>query len=302
MRVLHINNVAGVAMTLAKAQRREGYQSRVLDFATHRYYEHDVLLSGNDVYHFSGWLRWADLIHVHGSVPGRLKRLVFRFARQGRTVVFHFHGTDLRNKSGLWHGYYPDECIISTPDLIDNAPRGVWIPPPVDEEFFNEDSHPKNLKNVVGLRVSSHGYKPTKDKAGEILLGLEALRERRKDFDILLAEKLKHSEMSNFYQRCNVVIDDKPVGWFGLMGEEAMAMGIPVVSFVRDDLAAKYDPWVLMTDGTPSSTVERVNSLLDDAEFAEKVARQGKAYALREFKPSVVGRRVMEFYARKKSS
>ncbi len=299
LRVLHINNTAGVAGALSLAQREHGIEAIVMTDSPHIYgFKEDVLLNGNGIAQLLTMLRlirWADIVHLHAGVWGRTKKRLFPLLSKGKQVVQHFHGTDLRVLGG-----YQADCIVATPDLLDIAPNAVWIPSAIDTAFFNlPGSLPPSTrkKMVIGIRVPP-SFHIEYERGKAVLAALSKLKDERGDFAIRIASNIRHSDMPNFYLDLDIMIDDKIHGWIGLISVEAMAMSVPVVAHIRNDLASNYDPPVFRADGTVQSVVESVNTLLDDSESRKELRERGSIYAENEHHPMVMERRVKQFYAR----
>ncbi|MHA2243702.1 MAG: glycosyltransferase [Candidatus Hodarchaeales archaeon] len=146
LRVLHICNVAAVPQTLAKYQRKFGYQSDLitreiflLPGATN-VFPHTKVVTGNSpsifVIKILIMARKYDIIHVHSfdKIIPILKRLYRR-----KKIVLTYHGSDIRELWNVKRKYYQkaDIVTVSTPDLKETAPESViYVPNIVDEDHF----------------------------------------------------------------------------------------------------------------------------------------------------------------------
>jgi glycosyltransferase involved in cell wall biosynthesis len=54
------------------------------------------------------------------------------------------------------------------------------------------------------------------------------------DFEFLLVEGLSHREARRLYRRADLLVDQLLVGWYGGLAVELMALGKPVVCYLRD--------------------------------------------------------------------
>jgi hypothetical protein len=108
MKVLHINDQAGVACILAKYQRVNGIDSKVLSsnsiLITYKfdksgilkYYKDyvDVVEGTNFVNYCISEAREADVIHIHS-----MEELVIKMRKtfgNSKKIILHYHGTDIR--------------------------------------------------------------------------------------------------------------------------------------------------------------------------------------------------------------
>ncbi len=146
IKILHIHNVAGIAGTLTKfIDGNYGTESLVL------------MRSALDKYNFMRGgsksncgaisfilkciltARKFNIIHIHDldKIVPWLKRLY-----NNKPVVLHYHGTRIR---GLWREREElwkksDAILVSTPDLLEGAPKSaIYVPNPVDIRFFTQN-------------------------------------------------------------------------------------------------------------------------------------------------------------------
>jgi hypothetical protein len=102
MRVLHINDQAGVACVLAKYQLRNGIESKVLSnntidkFGILKFYKDyvNVVKPIDFVDHCIVEAKDVDIIHIHSN-----EILVFKIRKafgNSKKIILHYHGTDIR--------------------------------------------------------------------------------------------------------------------------------------------------------------------------------------------------------------
>ena len=66
-----------------------------------------------------------------------------------------------------------------------------------------------------------------------ILEALDALRGQY-DFELVLVQNMSHEEAMRIYRRADLVIDQVLAGWYGGLAVEVMAMGKPVLCYLRE--------------------------------------------------------------------
>lgn len=100
--------------------------------------------------------------------------------------------------------------------------------------------------NVRPLVVHAPTHRAAKG-TGFILDAVEALMRDGVDFDFVLVENMTRDEARKLYQRADLLIDQLLAGWYGGLAVELMALGKPVVSYIRhDDL--KFIPQEMARD------------------------------------------------------
>lgn len=88
-----------------------------------------------------------DIIHLNSYDP--LISTLKRFTR--KPVLLHYHGTRIRNKWKEREKYWrqADKIIVSTPDLLEEAPNHVdYLPNVINEERFARRSIPQNSRAI----------------------------------------------------------------------------------------------------------------------------------------------------------
>ena len=105
MKILHINDQAGVACILAKYQRRIGTQSKVLSyhkndkfgiFKVYKNYVH--LVDRNDFVNYCiSEAKDADIVHIHSMEEYVIK--IRKIYGKSKKIILHYHGTDIRGRN-----------------------------------------------------------------------------------------------------------------------------------------------------------------------------------------------------------
>ncbi len=176
--VLHIWNTAGVASTIAKYQRKIlGWDTWVI--TRKKYDPYGLTIYGQAcecgrvmfyLYTIFKSVRY-DVIHIHSR--DEFLRILNTPRRVGlyKCLVIHYHGSEIRNKWSARREYWSkaDIIMVSTPDLLRDAPRNAfYIPNPVDTELFRPlHMKRKNKALVIVKGGRSHMWKyikPIADK------------------------------------------------------------------------------------------------------------------------------------------
>lgn len=91
---------------------------------------------------------------------------------------------------------------------------------------------------VFGHAPSHRGAKGTE----HVLRAAEELRAEGIAFELRLIEGLPRDIAISAYAHCDVVLDQLLAGWYGGLGVEAMALGKPVIAYLRDGDLRYIDP------------------------------------------------------------
>lgn len=256
MRILHVNDVAHVATTLAAAQRLIGHEVDVRSLE---------LVAGNRstaVKLLALPLRLKELRSVNDQVRGGSYDIVhIHYAYLGWAGIFgrypyvlHCHGTDLRAgladflrgpavRSALKHA---GVVLVGTPDLLPQArpirPDVVFLPGPIDVAAISVEPEPPrpfrvllhaNLGDVKRSDIALEAFQRLRARMPEARLTAVDSGPARGRFQsepgIELVPRVSHAEVPALIGRHHAVLGQFGIGSLGISELEAMAAGRPVL-------------------------------------------------------------------------
>lgn len=285
--VLHVGSIAGVPQELSRAERRLGLKSDVISFQTHPFdYEVDFfrptrlpfpLRYAERLHAISKIVRDYDILHFHyfSVLPFGLDLPLWK--TQGKKIVFHYHGDDIRNKGeGILPRHYSRAVLVSTPDLLAWSPRARWIPNPSDLEkypYIGVDDRERKLRIV-------HSPSDPKTKGTEYVIRVvEDLLAEGYEIELDLVKNMPHHEAVEHYRRADIVVDQLLVGWYGVFAIECMALGKPVCAYIREDLKSYLpDPGPLVAT-SPRDLKEDLRKLIEDAALRSCIGKTARMFA-----------------------
>ncbi|HIH20696.1 TPA: glycosyltransferase family 4 protein [Candidatus Micrarchaeota archaeon] len=297
MKVLHLHNIAGVPVTLARAQRKLGVQADVVVFREHSAkYPHDYNMK---VDRFPRVLQPAvrikellkryndyDVYHMHSAsfLPFYADAPLLK--AMGKKVVYTHWGSDIRFKGVPWHSFsrFCDLRYVGSPDLIEWAPKGTpWLPYPIDLDYWKADDAKKTSKGKASNRKGNavkilHAPTNRAIKGTEtVLKAIEALKAEGQPVELMLLENIPHSKVKDFYGKADIVVDQLVTGFYGTFACETMALGKAVCCYVRKDLL-KYVPNCPIVNSTKESLEENLRQLVENTAERKRIAAKGRSY------------------------
>ena len=330
MRVLHAPaEIAGQASVLARALRELGVEAHSLaynqGFPQYRPDEQRPYDDQPPLPRYLGYLastlrhlgRW-DVYHFHFGrtlIPPHNLDLPLHVAL-GRRVVFHYHGCDVRDRAHMLATHrratctecdpfcipsrqrrirasaerWADDELVSTPDLLESAPRAAHLPVAADladYPFVPAATRPRLVVHAPTNRL----IKGTR----YVEAAYAALADRFPGVRFEVVERRPWSELRDILAAADVVVDQVFMGWYGMVAVEAMALGKPVLCFIRDDFEPRLVdcPIVRCTEG---DLAERLAAVLEDAGARRDLGERGRAYVEREHAAPVIAARLVERY------
>lgn len=259
-------------------------------------------LRGVDVVHFNFG---STILPLPARGPGgsRAYHLYARFARSldlallrrlGKGIVVTFQGDDVRQGSVLRDtyaqsladevgpGYYTEEGDAAKREIVRRFDRYAHA-----LRFLNPDLArvlPARARFMAYGHVDPRRWTPTPRRSAgnrpllvhaptsrgtkgtrHILAAVEALQRQGISLRFELVEGRTQTEARAVLEQADLVVDQLVAGWYGGLAVEAMALGLPVVAFIRNEdldvVPAAMRADLPLVNATPA-TIEQVLRLL----------------------------------------
>jgi glycosyltransferase involved in cell wall biosynthesis len=335
LRVLHAPfDVAGNASTLAQAERELGLESESVVLGgrgpmreLERWRMLVRALRRFDVVHFnfgSTFLpRWWPSVHRgRRAAYGRYARAfelhdLAWLQAAGKAIFVTYQGDDVRTAEALrarlgaapWlDDYYDrrdderkrlaasrvaakaDGIFVLNPDLVELVPHAQFLP------YSNVDLHayavappPNNAKPVVVHAPTDRRTKGTE----HVMAAPKALG----DVELRLVEGVTRDAVRTALEQADVYVDQLLVGWYGGTAVEAMALGRPVVAYIREDdlghVPAEMRDDLPIVRATPETLPDAIREALHRR---DELAGRGRAFVERWHDPLKVAERTKTAY------
>ena len=330
MRVLHAPaEIAGQGSVLARALRGLGIEAHSLAYNPgFPQYRPDEMHPYDDLPvapRYLGYFktlarhlgRW-DVYHFHFGrtlIPPRNWDLPL-YQALGRRVVFHYHGCDVRNRAHMLATHthatctecdpfcipsrqrrilasaarFADAELISTPDLEESAPRARHLPVAIDLADYPL-TPPRGAPKRVVHAPTNRLIKGTR----HVEAAFATLAPRFPDVRFEVVERRPWSELRAILAEADVVVDQVFMGWYGMVAVEAMALGKPVLCFIRDDFESRLSGCPLIRC-TKDDLAGRLADALSERTDRAGLGEQGRAWVEREHAAPVIAGRLVELY------
>ena len=120
---------------------------------------------------------------------------------------------------------------------------------------------------------------PSFKGTAEIESTLARLKQDGFQFDYRRIEHMSHAEAMSYYHAADLVIDQILVGTYGMFAVEAMTLGKPVVSYIREDLLSTFPATLPIISANPATLYDVLMPYLTSAELRAQKGRQSRQYA-----------------------
>lgn len=337
MRVIHCpENIAGQAWAYARAVEEFGADAKVVTYNRHPFgFPDDLCLNINAenrrlvrrarmLAFFLEVIRDYDIVHYHFAATLLPRYMDLRILRAlGIPTVMNFWGSDVRKgidatrSNPYFHliGDYERDDVFTTTRLVEIAKYvDVAIVPDFElqayvagffrqthvvpncvstEEFLPAYPEPNNDMPLVVHCPSARNIKGTH-------YILEAVNSIRNNlcFEFILGEGKSNREVREILGKADVVIDQLLLGTYGVVATEAMALGKPVICYLREDLLEHYPLKPPIVNANPDNIAEVLRFLLEDAARRNDLGRKCRAFVENYHDAKVVGKRLLDIYAK----
>lgn len=145
----------------------------------------------------------------------------------------------------------------------------------------------------IGHAPSHRGVKGT----AFILAALDSLQRKGFDFELVLVEGLSNTEAKDLYKTIDVLVDQLFAGWYGGLAVEAMALGKPVLVYIRDEdlklIPAKMAEELPCIQTSPDSIEASLREVLEmpRAKLLE-LAKRSRTYVEHWHNPIMIAKRI----------
>lgn len=305
LRVTHAPvNIAGIPWENVQALRRKGVDARLVVFERGKlHHEADWSLDRHGplpqklAQQFAAFARLApqtDVFHFYFGLTLIPKSMQFPLLRALRKKsVFHYLGSDIRGKSRaeLAYGTRADAEIVGSYDAIRWVPHAHVIPPGLRLSEFAPVPPSDNPRPLVVHAPSSREKKGTED----VIAALEGL-----DVELDIVEGVPHEEARARYARADIVVDQLRAGWHGVFALESMALGKPVVTYLKPDVVEKsaegFGIRIPIVPTTAETLARDIEPLIAQPALRKQLGAESRAYVEQVHDIDRVADRLLDVY------
>jgi len=197
---------------------------------------------------------------------------------------------------------HADLIYALNPDLLHVLPAHARFLPyahiDLDDWRCAEVVSENTSERPVVIHAPSHrGAKGTK----YILDAVKKLRSDGLKFDFRLVEGLTQIEARKLYEQADLVIDQLLAGWYGGFAVESMALGKPVICYLRRSdfvfLPVEMADELPLIEANPVSITSVLRDWLQRSSFQRRErGRKGRLFVEKWHNPKHIARRLLEDY------
>ena len=310
MKILHIENTAGVPFQISKALCELGHESKVME-TWHSYTGHGCDIenyygSPKKITEYPHTIRSIrktisiakdyDIIHVHGGM--NWKRLEFPILNYyKKPIVAHYHGSESRIGFGMAYQGIAKAKIVCTPDLLKWHPEATLLLNPIAKKPY--------VFTGEKIRIV-HMPTDRKKKGTELVLrAIEALKEEEElSFEFRLVEGKTHKEAMKELEAAHILIDQvvtkedtEIAGLIGICSLEAMSMGKVAVSYIDQKMLPYYNGIpVVNVEPNLRALTDHLRTLIRHPELCREIGFRSQKFVREEHSTLGAAKKCEEIY------
>ncbi len=333
---LGLENIAGIFTSLKKGFEQNGISSDFYSMNEHIFgYETDKIIAYSEnslIRKFQKFFLIIKLLFKYdyfifdstGSLLPDYKDIrIFRFF--GKKTMVIFTGCDIRLPEKVekykWNPCRncPDEykrftgCVIETKpgkireieknfDILLSAEEAAGSLNkeyhaalfPVDAEKFVYTGVNPSKKLKILHAPSNPEYKGTQ----YITAAIDRLK-KEYEFEFKVINNVKAEELYKEIAAADLIIDQMLVGFYGLLSIESMAMGKPVVCYIREDIANHSPAEMPVINANPDNLYDILKGVLNDPSALIETGIRSREYAEKYHNAKIIAKQYYELLERK---
>ncbi|MEC1714815.1 glycosyltransferase family protein [Schinkia azotoformans] len=334
MRILHApENIGGMAGVLAKAQRNLGHEAYSYSFITNQFkFKSDYVLNNPTSYvekiqKAASFAHQFDVFHFYfgSSLLGNSLKDVSWLSKMGKKIFFYFCGCEIRDEKIMTMKYSLSSCVncfpklcsknrklakdvaekfgivnfVSTPDLLEFVDRSVLLPQVVNFELIEKVGNESIKERSWDEETLVIAHAPTNRliKGTSYLIdSVEELKKIGYKIELLLIENMSHEEAIRNYRRADIAVDQLLAGAYGQVSAELMALGVPTIAYLREDLIDKYPEVPPLINANPFTIKEKIMEVYENRDMLKPYKKNSKYYAYNIHHPTQIALKSLEYY------
>ncbi len=280
-----------------------------------------------DVFHFNWGMTILDYWHWdlnYLELP-LLKRL-------GKRIVMTFQGCDARMKTWSREHFdtsacqecdvgwcterldlirmkrikkifaYADHVFALNPDLLHVLPGAEFLPyASVDFNEWKPGAIEKRGEPDVTRPVRILHLPTNRSIKGTryVEQACARLRDEGMLIELQIVEGVPHARMKDIIVQADLVVDQLLIGWYGALAVEAMAMGKPVLCYLRDEDLKRFVPFhdqIPVVRTTKETLAYDIRALLADPERRKLLGTAGQQFVRHHHDPLKIAQRTIRAY------
>lgn len=192
--------------------------------------------------------------------------------------------------------------VFSMGDMSEYTPNSdnqlfFWPVNIYDDLKFQNPCYPKKSIGTLKI-VHAPNHREFKGTI-HLIRAVEALKDEGLDLDLCLVERVPNEDAILIYKSADIIFDQCMIGFHGYFALEAMALGKPVMCFIRKPEEYLLNPTECPIINTSKDTlVDDLRCLVTAKSALHEIGYRSRAYIEKHFTINAFGNRLKDAYSR----
>jgi glycosyltransferase involved in cell wall biosynthesis len=167
----------------------------------------------------------------------------------------------------------------------------------IDSYLLSDEKSFESLNGCKTFKILHAPNHRNQKGTNFIISAINDLKSEGFNIELTLAEKKSNSEILKLINQSDLIIDQLVIGWYAMFSIEAMALGKPVVCYLRDDLISLYkNSGLISEDELPiiNASPETIKNVIKDSLLGKinlnKFSEKGRTFIEKNHSLAAVGR------------
>ncbi len=187
------------------------------------------------------------------------------------------------------------DIVLGCADLVDCLPRhdGIWQYP-IDLSEWPPLPLPDNPTIKIVHAANHRLLKGT----SFLIRVIDELKSEGYPLELVLVERMLNREARKIYEQADIIADQFLGGAYALFSIEGMALGKPVMCYLREELFQFHPEWAEcpIVNTSPDNLKQQLIMLINDRQLRQELGRKGIEYVKKYHSLEAVGAMEDKFY------
>lgn len=242
-------------------------------------------------------LRKKLIMHYHGDDLRQLDLIRKHQYNYAQYVTYSDESEEKKRRRYEYFKRYVDKIFVSTPDLLNFTPTGEWLPLAIDVDYWQQLAK-KNIHRRRDKKIRILHAPTDRLRKGTqfVIKAMDALRKLGENVELILLENIPHAKVAETYAEADIAIDQLLVGSYGTFAIEAMALGKPVLCYLREDVKKFYPTSLPIIHTTPDTLVLDIRRLIRQEHRWKEWGQRGQEYVRNTHDAEKIAERLISVY------
>ncbi|MDQ8735756.1 hypothetical protein [Paenibacillus sp. LHD-38] len=162
----------------------------------------------------------------------------------------------------------------------------------VDHRKFSPLYPDANNQRPLVVHAPSNRYIKGTDHIGRVVKTLK----QNLNFDYVQVENTSNANVLKWIRKADILVDQLHLGIYGTVAIEAMLLGKPVISHIREDLLTKYPANMPVVPANPLTFEKALYNLITNPQLRYELGVRGRAYAAEHHDPMKIAQQLITVY------